>query len=217
MIAITFALEFESAAFAAKQDRKLRVAMWLLGAMGAGSAEVLAKKLQTIKPRLVVSAGFAGGLQPGLKVGDLVLGENYSDPAVLSQVTPGPNWRRGNVFTAEAIVEKGEQKRKLGAETGALVADLETAHLAAVCAEHGVSMLSVRCISDSVDDDMPVPASVLLDPKTGRPDSLALFRHLITNPTAVGAFNKLLKNAKTAQNSLAEGLLEILPQLLRLQ
>jgi adenosylhomocysteine nucleosidase len=216
MIAIAFALEFESAVFAAKQDRRLRVATWLLGAMGAGTAEVLTKKLVSTKPQLIVSAGFAGGLQPGFAVGDLVLGENYSDPAIASRLNLGPRWHRGNLFTAEAIVEKSEEKRKLGAETGCVMADLETAHLARVCAEHQISMLSVRCISDAVEDDMPVPAAVLLNPETGRPDSLGLFRHLITNPTCVGGFNTLLKNAKIAQNGISDGLTEILPQLLRL-
>jgi adenosylhomocysteine nucleosidase len=216
MIAIVFALEFEGAVFAAKQDRQLRVATWLLGAMGAGTAEVLAKKLAQTKPRLVISAGFGGGLQPGISVGDLVLGLNYSDPTVASQLVLSDRWHRGNLFTAEAIVEKSEGKRKLGEETGCLVADLETAHLAKICAEHHIPMLSVRCISDALEDDMPVPANVLLHPETGRPDSLGLFRHLITNPTSVGGFNRLLKNAKTAQNGISDGLTEVIPQLLRL-
>lgn len=216
MIAIVFALEFESAVFAAKQARQLLISTWQLGAMGAGSAEVLAKKLVQTRPHLLISAGFAGGLKPGLAVGDLVLGLNYSDPAIASRLTLGPRWHRGDLLTAQAIVEKSEDKRKLGEETGCLVADLETAHLARVCAEHQIPMLSVRCISDAVEDSMPVPAAVLLNPETGRPDSLGLFRHLITNPTCVGGFNKLLKNAKTAQNGIADGLSEILPQLLRL-
>jgi adenosylhomocysteine nucleosidase len=216
MIAIVFALEFESAVFAAKQTRQLLVSTWQLGAMGAGTAEVLAKKLAQTRPHLIVSAGFAGGLQPGLKVGDLVLGVNYSDAAIASRLVLSPRWQRGNLLTADAIVEKGENKRKLGEESGCLVADLETAHLARVCAEHNIPMVSVRCVSDAVEDDMPVPASVLLNPETGRPDSLGLFRHLITNPACVVGFNKLLKNAKTAQNGIADGLAEILPQLLRL-
>jgi len=130
-------------------------------------------------------------------------------------LTLGPHWHKGDLFTAEAIVEKSEGKRRLAEETGAIVADLETAHLAKVCAQHQVPMLSVRCISDALDDDMPVPAAVLLNPETCRPDPLGLFRHLITNPTSVAGFNRLLKNAKVAQSKLSEGLEEVLPQLLR--
>jgi nucleoside phosphorylase len=163
----------------------------------------------------VISAGFAGGLQPGLDVGDLVLGQNYSDPGLVAKLKLGPLWKTGNIITEPAIIEKGEGKRLLGEKTGCLVGDMETAHLAAVCAAHGVPMLSVRCISDALDDDMPVPAAILLSPQTGRPDPLALFRYLISHPKSVPGFNRLMKNAKTAQTCLAAGLLEILPQVLR--
>ena len=216
MIAIAFALEFESAVFAAKHDRQLRVATWLLGAMGAGTAEVLAKKLASTRPRLVISAGFGGGLRPEIAVGDLVLATNYSAPEIVSQLSLGEGWHKGELVTVDAIVEKSEGKRLLGESTGAIVADMETAHLARVCAEYGVPMLGMRGISDALADDMPVPANVLLNPATCRPDPLGLFRHLITNPTCVTGFNKLLKNAKTAQTRLAEGLEEILPQLLHI-
>ncbi len=215
MIAVTFALEYESASFCARHDPRLRVGVWQLGAMAASAANVLERKLESSRPSLVVSAGFAGGLQPELKIGDLILGTNYSDPAWRDRLALGENWYRGDVLTAEAIIETGAEKRRLGRETGCLAGDLETAHLARVCAEFGVPLLSVRCISDAADDDMPVPARTLLKPETGRPDPLALFRHLISNPSCVGGFNQLLKNARTAQGNLAAGLEEILPQLLR--
>ena len=72
MIAIAFALEFESACFRARHDPRLRVGVWLLGAMGAAAATSLKRKLDDSVPALLISAGFAGGLQPGLSVGDLV-------------------------------------------------------------------------------------------------------------------------------------------------
>lgn len=216
MIAIAFALEFESVSFRARQDERLRVAVWLLGTMGAGAAEILERKLAEITPALVVSAGFAGGLQPDLKAGDLLIGTNYSDSKITTGLTLDEKWRAGNMLTEAAIVERAADKRRLGVNTGCLAADLETAHIARVCAAHNVPMLAVRCISDTVDEDMPVPAHTLLNPETGRPEPLQLFRHLIANPANVPGFNKLLKNAKLAQKRLAEGLDEILPQLLRL-
>lgn len=216
MIAVVFALEFESAYFRAHHDSRLRVDTWLLGAMGADAARNLEKRLADSKPALVISAGFAGGLHPDLAIGDLVVGENHSDPAILAKLDLGNSWKRGKLETAAAIVEKAVDKQALARQTGASIADLETAHEARICAAHGVPMLSVRCISDAVDDDMPVPAALLLNPATGRPEPLQLFRHLITNPGAVPGFNQLLKNAKIAQKNLAAGLEGLLPQLLKL-
>jgi hypothetical protein len=66
-----------------------------------------------------------------------------------------------------------------------------------------------------MNDDLPVPADVLLNPRTGRPDPLKLFRYMMMCPTCIGGFNKLLKNSRIAQVELARGLEEILPQLVR--
>ena len=216
MIAIAFALEFESALFRARHDPRLRVAVWLLGTMGAGAAESLKKKLLQNRPALVISAGFAGALQPDLKAGDLIIGKNYSDPKIVAQLTLDQGWRAGDILTEAVIIERAETKRRLGQETGCLAGDLETSHLARICAEQGLPMLSVRCISDTAAEDMPVPSGALLNPATGRPEPFQLFRHLIANPSSVAGFNKLFKNAKLAQTRLANGLDELLPQLLRI-
>lgn len=215
MIVIVFALEFESAYFRAKFDPRLRMGIWTMGAMGEAVTAPLQQKLRSSKPGIIVSAGFAGALQPGFQVGDLLVGANYSDPEVLAKLKLSGIWRQGNVLTVPSIIEHGTEKQRLGRESGAAVADMESAHVAALCREHAIPMLSVRCISDGVEDDMPVPAAVLMKPN-GRPDSLALFRHLVANPGAVVGFNRLVKNARKAQASLSEGLEELVPQLLRL-
>lgn len=216
MIAIAFALEFESVVFRAQHDNRLRVASWLLGAMGVEAARILDKRLSETQPALVISAGFAGGLQPDLAVGDLVLGLNYSTPNIVEKLQLGPAWRVGDVRTEAAIIERKADKVRLGRETGSLAGDLETSHIAEVCAKHGVPMLSIRCISDGLEDDMPVPADILLNPKTYRPEPLLLFKYLMTNPKSAVPFGRLIKNAKVAQTKLAAGLEEILPQLLAL-
>ena len=211
MIAIVFALEFESAVFCARHDSRLRVAVWQLGAMGQGAAGNLERKLADNRPSLVISAGFAGALQSDLAAGDLVIGKNFTDPAIFARLNLGPGWHVGDIHTAAAIIERAEDKRSLARETGCVVGDLETAHIARVCAEQDIPMLALRCISDTADED----SRTLWNPATGRPEPLQLFRHLIANPSSVSGFKKLLKNAKTAQKSLARGLEELLPQLLR--
>jgi adenosylhomocysteine nucleosidase len=216
MIAVAFALEFESVCFRARHDPRLRVGVWLLGAMGAAAALSVKRMLIDTVPDLLISAGFAGGLQDGLRVGDLVLGQNQSDPKVVAALSLSERWHTGGVTTVEEILERAEDKKSLGEKTGCLAGDLETARIVEVCAEFGVPVLSVRCISDAVDDDLPVPAQILLDARTGRPNPLALFRYLIRHPASVSGFNKLLKNARIAQSELARGLEEIVPQLVRM-
>src|SRR4030095_10468826 len=102
--------------------------------MGSGAAKNLDKRLGDTKPALLISAGFSGGLQPGLEAGDLILGENYSDANIVAKLDLDERWHVGSVATAERILEKAEEKKSLGMHTGCLAGDLETAHLALVCA-----------------------------------------------------------------------------------
>ena len=217
MIAAVFALEFESAVFRARQKEaaRMRMATWHLGAMGDRAADALDRRLTVERPRLVISAGFAGALQPGIAVADMVLGKNYSEPGLVEALKLSSAWHIGDLRTEPAIIEKAADKRRLGEETGCLAGDMETAHLWRICVTKGIPMLAVRCISDALEDDMPVPAATLVNPESFRPDPLGLFKHLITNPASVPGFNALLKNAKKAQEALAAGLEEIIPQLLK--
>jgi adenosylhomocysteine nucleosidase len=215
MIAVVFALEYESAVYRARSKPQLLVDSWVLGAMGVRSVSPFEAKLSRISPDIVISAGFAGGLTPATRVGDLIIGQNYTDPGLLEKLNRLPGWRLGDLYTADAIVEASADKLRLGASTGAMIADLETAHLAEVCLKRGIPFVSVRCISDAADDDMPVPADVLMNPVTGRPEPLALFRHLVSKPSCVPAFNTLLRNAKAAQSNLAKGLDQVVSTLLR--
>lgn len=215
MIAVVFALEYESAVYRARSKPQLLVDSWVLGAMGVRCIPPFEAKLSRVSPDIVISAGFAGGLTPEAQVGDLVIGQNFTDPGLLEKLSGLPGWRLGDLYTADAIVEISAEKLRLGASTGAVVADLETAHLAEVCQRRGIPLVSIRCISDAAGDDMPVPADVLMNPLTGRPEPLALFRHLVSKPSCVPAFNALLRNAKTAQSTLARGLDQVVSTLLR--
>lgn len=216
MIAVVFALEFESSYFKAHAKSSPLTEIWLLGLTGRHSGPAMEKRIREEKgplPKLVISAGFAGGLQPGQAIGDLMIGENFSDPAILDRLKTGPDWKRGKLFTAEEMAETAETKHRLGRETGALAVDIETAHVHAVCQKWNLPMLSVRCISDLVDDTLPVPAPLLLNPDTGRPDPFGLFKYFVTHPQCIPGFNALIKNARTAQARIASGLKEITDQL----
>lgn len=213
MIAIAFALEFESAAFRAKLKAP-QAETWLLGCTGERTAKALEQKLNTTAaPDVLISAGFAGALQPGAKIGEIVVATNFTTPSVLAKLDSHPGWRLGSLHTSPCIVESHAAKQALGLETGAYIADMETAFLHSICQQRGIPFVSVRTISDLMEEDMPVPADILLDPVTTRPNPMALFRHFIARPDTVPAFGRLLANAKTAQQTLAKGLLEMLPLL----
>lgn len=215
MIACAFALEFESAAFRAVQPRQLCVEVWNLGVTGARSAEALRRKIAINRPEIIVSAGFSGALDPDLQLGAIVIGKNYTDPSIFRVLRAFPQYRVGSIVTAPHILETSAAKKELAATSGALAGDLESGLLHSVCLEAGIKMLSVRTISDTLQQDLPVPADILIDPETGKTDPAAIIRYLFTHPAKAAQFAKLVTGAKVAQQSLAKALGEILPALLK--
>ncbi len=215
MIATVFALEFESAGYRAIQTPQLCVCVWTLGVTGHRSAPALKRLIENGRPQVVVSAGFSGALKPGLPLGRVIIGENYSDPEMLDCLKVSSDYQIGPVITAGEILETSHAKQALGETSGALAADLESAHLYEVCRVSGIPMLSVRCISDTLDQDLSLPSSVLINPENGKSDPSLIFHYLFRHPAKVPQFAKLVSGARTAQKSLAKALAEILPALLR--
>jgi adenosylhomocysteine nucleosidase len=102
MIAITFALPAESSGILRRLNSK-RVAVSKAGRIFSGQlakCEVVifhtgvGKKasgnievfLESFRPQLLISSGFAGSLTDELQVGDLIVAENFSDPTVVSKL-----------------------------------------------------------------------------------------------------------------------------------
>jgi len=215
MIATVFALEFESVGFRAVQSPQMCVSVWTLGVAGCRSAGALERLIDRHRPEIIVSAGFSGALQPGLGVGTIVVGENYTDSRIAGILPVLPNVRVGAIVTVDEILETAEKKKALGERSGALAADMETGHIHRICHAVRIPMVSIRCISDDLTQDMPVPGHVLINPETSRPDPAAVFRYLFRHPAKTAGFAKLVAGARTAQHSLARALQEILPAILK--
>ena len=166
--------------------------------------------------RLVVCSGYAGALRPGVRVGDVILGENVSDPALLGVARraladePG-GVHVGALHTAEAAVETAAAKAALFAATGrALAVDMETAWVAGACARAGVPLLALRVISDASDLDFPVPGGVIFDPGRQRPRFVALPAYLLTHPAQIGPFVRFVRGLGPARARLAAALEKVI-------
>jgi len=171
--------------------------------------------IEKARPEAIVSAGFSGALQPGLELGTIVVGENFSDPQIVRAIPPHCDFRAGPTITVPEILETVAAKKTLGESSRALAVDLESEHLYRVCLDAGIPMLSVRAISDTLEQEIPLPGSVLLDPATGRPDPVAIFHHLFKHPSQAPQFAKLVGNARVARQKLATALGIIVPALLK--
>ena len=230
MIALTFALPDESRGFRGKltgrqshaTDRWHRLPI-VTGRRderfvavvhtGVGEIGFYRRRLESFlakeKPRLLISSGYAGGLQPGLAAGDLVLGENVSNAEILRTaqgLLTACAPRTGALISRPEVAESARGKRTLGTNTGALAVDMETRWIAAACAAGGVPMLSLRAISDAVEEAFPVPGHVLFDSQRQRPRYAALPLWLLCHPARIKPFARFVRGVGLAQRRMTDAL-----------
>jgi len=175
-VGIVFALDVEAEPFAARVAGKVclrtaaglvvhtgaiagRTVAWVVGGVGAEPARRAARLLiDGHRPRLLVSAGFAGGLDPACERGGLVAvdralrcgGTSYD----LTVPWP-PSIPRRAIVTVDEPVADPLAKRALAGATGAALVDMETHAVAAAACSSGVPCAGVRVVSDGVDDRLP--------------------------------------------------------------
>jgi nucleoside phosphorylase len=168
------------------------------------------------RPVLLIGSGYAGALQAGPAVGDLILGRNFSDPALAADAARLlRDWRlhQGDLTTQPRVAETPAAKSTLAAQTGALAVDMETGWIAAACARAAIPMLALRVVSDSADQAFPAPGDILFDVARQRPRYAALPLWLLLHPRRIGPFARFVRGLAPAQASLARALEHLLAHL----
>jgi adenosylhomocysteine nucleosidase len=151
--------------------------------------------IESEKPCQVISAGFAGGLDPALRVGD-TLASDSPGSLILSRSTP---------------IESPEEKVAAFRETGARMVDMETAVIAAACATAGIPLVAVRAVSDSADEPLPVPFEAWFDVGRQRARPFALVGHLLRRPSRVVPFARFVMRLPRVAEALAGEIARVLP------
>ena len=154
------------------------------------SSERLDRALEAVRPSRILVIGYAGALDPELRLGDLIavrratalsLDERFPDweharaedvfeldgAEMLAEWAQsiGIHARTGDVLTSSYVLGEPAHKRLLRGRFGASIVDMETAALARVSLAGKIPISSVRAVSDEVRDTFLVPFSH--DPSTG--------------------------------------------------
>lgn len=151
----------------------------------------------------LISAGFAGGTTNKIDIADLVLGENFSSPALLSkarQFLPGSFGHVGKLLTVDTVIDSAAERSKLASKIGAIAVDMETACIAQICATRGLPMLSLRAVTDTPGKPFPLPPHVLFDLDRQRTRFSRLAFYLVKHP---GALFRLISFAQRVSQSRA--------------
>ena len=170
-------------------------------------------------PSLVLTCGFAGGLNPDLKPGEVVF-EVANAPLALSLSPPSgervsvrtgeglfselsaAGAKRVKFFCADRIVITAAEKKKLRAETGADAVEMESEAIHAICRERGIPCATVRVISDTAHEDLPLDFNALAKPDKNL-DFGKLAWAIAKSPGKIPKLMELQKKTKFAAQQLA--------------
>jgi len=162
----------------------------------------------------LMSFGFAGGLDPALDAGALVVADSVILPDG-SRLETDPGWRHrlleglgpaigpvtGALVGSEGAVLDERQKKTLRAASGAAAVDMESHAVARVAVESAIPFLAVRAVSDSFRHGIPawVPGTIQPD---GHPGWSAVISGVLAHPRDVPALVRLRTSSGRALATL---------------
>jgi adenosylhomocysteine nucleosidase len=161
----------------------------------------------------LISFGIAGGLDPALVPGDLVLPERVVAPGAPAIATDD-EWRAkwaaaaaglpvaaGTLADSAGIVTGVADKQTLHRSTGAEAADMESYAVGEVAAEAGVPFAAVRAVADPAGRPLPRSVIGIIGPD-GLPDIDRLILRLCLRPWEIPALFRLRRDTDAALASL---------------
>jgi adenosylhomocysteine nucleosidase len=174
--------------------------------------------------RGVISFGVAGGLDPSLKSGDVVVatevlagdtrwlaGLPLNEEMIASAALGRRRVVRGGLAGVEKVIAASALKAALHLETGAAAVDMESHIAAAYAAEAGLPFAALRVISDPASRALPALALSAIKPN-GDIDLRKILRGVARNPLTLRAlvstgidFNRALKSLRGCRGFLLGG------------
>jgi adenosylhomocysteine nucleosidase len=189
-------------------------ALLSVGGMGSEFAAIAARKLADAGAAGLMSFGLAGGLDPGLRAGSIVLPhEVISRDGMRFRATA--SWRRtlsaaiarerlvaaGALLTTPVSIVAVADKAAAFRETGAVAVDMESVGVATVAAARDLPFIAARVIVDTAADALP--RAVAAASRAGHLNMPRLIGGLVLAPQDLFALIGLARRYRVASRALA--------------
>jgi hypothetical protein len=155
--------------------------------------------IELYRPEQLISAGFAGALEPGLPVGQVLTPRIVIDGGDGSRTDTGVG--EGALVSFAWVADRG-QKAKLAAAYGAQAVDMEASAVARGAQAHGLRFLACKAISDP--SDFSWPAGLVGRNGQFRTSGFALY--LAVRPWLWGRVLELARHSRQASARLCQSL-----------
>ncbi len=216
-LGIITGMAIEAARITAVAKALPEVSRPLVASVGGNSheAERTARSFVVAGVTRLVSFGIAGGLEPSLSPGDIVLADGVWLPdgkmaptdsawVELTVERMGINRTavRGIVAGSDKALVSVEEKAALRSHSGAVAVDMESHGVARAAAATGKPLLVVRAIADPSTRSLPNAALVGIG-SDGRRRPFSVLAELVKNPLQFGALMRVAGDSNRALESLS--------------
>ena len=183
--------------------------------MGSAAASSGARALIEAGATALASWGMAGGLDPNLSAGAILLPSEVVGPDG-RVIDTEPGWRNrlsravaahtpvssGRLLTTPRAVGSVADKAELFRSTGAAAVDMESAAIGEVANHHQVPFIAVRVVVDSAADVLPRAVTAAAD-NEGHLQTWRLIGALALAPNELAPLIRLARRYRAANRSLA--------------
>jgi adenosylhomocysteine nucleosidase len=181
--------------------------VWMTGIGRKNAAENARKAIERLKPERVITAGFAGGLNPALKFGTIVYEQDFdagfgSDLEELGAVPAKFHCHRRVAITTE-------EKAALWKETRADVVEMESSVIRTICREFRIPSATIRVISDDASQDLPLDFNALMTSED-KINYLKLFGAVLSRPGRIPKLIEFQQQTIAASKKLGQILEDLL-------
>ena len=203
--------------FAVKEEAKFFVPPLLSGratvqAMLTGMGrqnvtESIREAVARWKPERVLTCGFAGGLNPVLKVGMIVYDcdVNVGLAGHLAELGARP----AQFYCARRVAATAAEKHALWSTTGADAVEMESSVIRTFCKKVRVPSATIRIISDPADQDLPLDFNALMT-SNDRINYPKLVWSVLSSPGSIPRLIEFRRQTITAGRRLGELLRDLL-------
>lgn len=158
----------------------------------------------------IISYGLAGGLNPRLKSGDIIIGHTVFDKNIAYETDL--KWRTllkktitgsilGNVIGVDEPVASLLEKNQLYSQSGGIIVDMESHIAARIAKVHGLPFVILRVIADHAGREVPEAALQGLN-QNGTINISAILNSLVENPKQISTLFGLTLDFLRALKSL---------------
>jgi nucleoside phosphorylase len=198
--------------FAVEQEAKFfshRQMEILITGIGRDNAErKLHGALKREPYQLVLSCGFAGGLNPYLKTGTVIF--SADEDAGLSATLLSAGACPVRFHSADRVATTVAEKKQLWESTGADAVEMESQIIRAISRAHEIPSATIRVISDAANENLPLDFNVFMTADL-KLNYGKLILALLGSPSKIPAILRLQRQTQLAAKNLAQVLSKVIP------